>query len=122
MTTQEMRIPELTLGWRLRMAREYAGIDQRVMADYLGVSQAAIAQWERDQRRPRDLLTVVRRWSEITSVPEWWLLGLNGSTTPSRWMETAFGSWLSSLTGLDLSDRDLELPVQAIALSPPLAS
>lgn len=67
-------IPQWTLGDRLRKARVHNGLDQSEMARKLGVAQTAVAKWEADQRRPRDLLAVVDHWAEITGVPREWLM------------------------------------------------
>ena len=70
------RVPEWTLGDRLKKARVLAGIEQREMARQLGVTSGAISNWEKDISRPRqDLLQVLRRWSEITNVSYGWLVG-----------------------------------------------
>jgi transcriptional regulator with XRE-family HTH domain len=70
-------LPMWTLGDRLAKSREHAGLEQADMAERLGVSAAAVSTWETDRRRPRDLLAVVRRWSEETRVAEGWILGLD---------------------------------------------
>jgi transcriptional regulator with XRE-family HTH domain len=67
-------LPVWTLGERLRKARRRAGLEQADMAKHFGVSQVAISRWESDQAQPRDLLTVVRGWAELTNAPLGWLL------------------------------------------------
>lgn len=71
-----VEVPGWSFGDRLRKARTYRRIEIREMAALLGVSRVAISQWETDTARPRDLVTVARRWAEITQVPVEWLLGL----------------------------------------------
>src|SRR5690349_19437899 len=43
------RIPELTLGWRLRMAMENTDLDQGEWANYLGVNRNTITRWTHDK-------------------------------------------------------------------------
>lgn len=67
-------IPEWTLGDRLRKARERTGLNQENFAKALGVGgRSTVANWETDHTKPRPL--VVREWSRLTDVPEWWLWG-----------------------------------------------
>lgn len=42
-------VPELTLGWRLRMAMESADLDQKEWATYLGVDRSSITRWTHDR-------------------------------------------------------------------------
>jgi transcriptional regulator with XRE-family HTH domain len=42
-------IPELTLGWRLRMAMESSSLDQSQWAQYLGVNRNTITRWTHDK-------------------------------------------------------------------------
>lgn len=68
-----MTIPTWTLADRLRKSREFAGLEQNDVADYLGMSRGAISDWERDVRKPK--LGVLRLWSEVCHVPLEWLRG-----------------------------------------------
>lgn len=43
------QIPELTLGWRLRMAMERSDLDQSRWAEYLGVNRNTITRWTHDK-------------------------------------------------------------------------
>lgn len=67
--------PVWSLGDRLAKARERAGLNQRGMAEKLGVSSAAVAKWEADRGEPRHFLETMERWSEITGVSVAWLVG-----------------------------------------------
>lgn len=61
-----------TFGDRLAGAREAAGLDQKSLANKLGVKQAAIAGWEEDLKEPRaNRLQMV---SGILGVSMSWLL------------------------------------------------
>lgn len=65
------RVPELTLGWRLRLAIDTAGISVQDMADQLGYSRSTISRWLNDQDVPR--AAVMAQWSLLTGVSPVWL-------------------------------------------------
>ena len=65
-------LPELTLGWRLKMALDSGGVTAREMADRLGVTRQTISRWMGDKGRPPHL-TYLRAWAEYTDVPFGWL-------------------------------------------------
>ena len=67
--------PRWTLGDRLIKARKHAGLSQAEMADYLGVSRAAISAWENDENEPR--ASVLRRWALRCEVTLDWLIDIN---------------------------------------------
>jgi transcriptional regulator with XRE-family HTH domain len=67
-------IPEVTLGWRLRMAMEHAGIKADEMSVSLGVHRGTITRWTHDVgRRPR--VIYLQRWAQLCGVPYEWLAG-----------------------------------------------
>lgn len=73
-TYPEEVTPPLTLGWRLRMALEHAGMTGDEMADVLGVkSRDTMAAWTHDRRRPK--AAYLRQWALKTKVPYGWLIG-----------------------------------------------
>ena len=43
---------ELTLGMKLKAARQSQGLDQNAVADYLGTTRQAISQYERGANAP----------------------------------------------------------------------
>lgn len=73
----QVQVPEWSLGDRLRKARVSASIEREQMAEILGVTPGAVSHWEGDRSRPRDLIDIVNRWAQATSVPVQWLLGLS---------------------------------------------
>lgn len=77
-TTQEREpfLPEWSLGDRLAKVRAILGLKQTEMAELLNVSDGAVAQWERDISKPRDLVGTIERYSEVSGVSAAWLLGL----------------------------------------------
>ncbi len=60
-------------GKRLQMVRVSRDMDQREMAELLGVTQRAISFYECNQREPTTLQ--VKRYAEILGVPFEWLCG-----------------------------------------------
>lgn len=72
------RIPEFTLGWRLRLALHDAGISVEKMAADLGYSRATLSRWLNDQDPPR--AAVMAQWALLTGVSRDWLE--SGTTTP----------------------------------------
>lgn len=77
---------QFSLGERLAKARKHAGITQDEMAEKLGVSHSTIAKWELDKSQPRNMLTLVEKWAELTGVSPAWIIGFNkpGSSTLSN--------------------------------------
>lgn len=86
MSTQQLgdRVPEWTVGDRLRKAREIARLDQQPFADAIGVSRGTVSNYERgsvDHYKP----IVLRAWAMATGVPlEWLETGVTTSTPPPR--------------------------------------
>lgn len=80
MAMTESRIPEWTVGDRLRKARDLAGLSQGEMADKLGVKRTSLSAWERGENQPRNFLDIVNRWGEITGVDPGWILGFAPTT------------------------------------------
>src|SRR5690349_4653561 len=77
MTHAQHRAPEVTLGWRLRMALEFAGIKADDMARELGVHRGTITRWTHDVgAAPRGIY--LRQWAELCEVPFTWLAGEPG--------------------------------------------
>lgn len=67
-------IPEVTLGWRLRIALERADIKADAMAQVLDVHRGTITRWTHDIGRPPRRV-YLEKWAEITGVPYAWLAG-----------------------------------------------
>lgn len=71
---QNEEIPTWTLGERLQKARVWAGIKKADdMAALFFRHKNTISNWETDKTRPST--RVLAKWSEVTGVPLWWLLG-----------------------------------------------
>lgn len=72
-------IPPLTLGWRLRMAIEHAGIPAGRLAEELSIDRGTLTRWMHDKyRRPINPL-FLRAIAERCGVPYEWLV--EGSTS-----------------------------------------
>lgn len=67
----ERVIPELTLGWRLRMARARSKMTTREFAKEIGVSHGTITSAELDQRAVRPI--TIKMWAIATGVDLEWL-------------------------------------------------
>lgn len=72
----ERVIPELTLGWRLRMARARTGLGTREFAERIGVSHGTITNAEGDKRAVRAI--TIKMWAMASGVDEQWLETGNG--------------------------------------------
>ena len=74
MTSSTYRVPALTLGWRLRMSLEFAGIKADDMAARLGVHRGTVTRWTHEVgAAPRRVY--LEKWAAETGVPLGWLLG-----------------------------------------------
>lgn len=74
MTTQTHEpgsVPEILLHHRLRIAREFAGFEQRDFAEKTGISRATISAAENGHRRP--IRSTVKLWALATGVNVEWL-------------------------------------------------
>ena len=73
MTTPNVeRIPEFTIGDRLRKARELTGLDQGPFADEIGVSRGTVSNYEAGKTTAIKRL-YLRTWAMRTGVPVEWL-------------------------------------------------
>lgn len=68
-----MEVPAITLGWRLRISLDRAGIKAEEMAHELGVHRGTVSRWMHDETPPRTIY--LREWARITRVPFEWLAG-----------------------------------------------
>ena len=59
-----------SIGRHLKASRALAGMDQKTIADALGVSRTTVSGWELGQFEPTFSLMV--RWSQITGHPLEW--------------------------------------------------
>lgn len=64
-------IPELTLGWRLRMAREMTGMGLREFAVEIGVAPDTLTSAEKDRRRVRSI--TINAYALASGVDRHWL-------------------------------------------------
>lgn len=75
------RIPEWTLGDRLRKARALTGMNTREFAAQIGVSHGTVTNAEGDKRAVRQI--TLNAWSLATGVPVEWLQSGIGAPTPT---------------------------------------
>lgn len=73
MTTEAAwgRIPEFTIGDRLRKARELTGLTAQEFADEIGVNRKTVNSAENESRAVRRI--TLKAWSLRTGVPVEWL-------------------------------------------------
>jgi transcriptional regulator with XRE-family HTH domain len=75
--TASARIPEWSLGDRLRKVRVDSGYDQREFAELVGLTSSSLAAYETGRSSPRfkDVQPLAQRIEEVTGVPAWWVIG-----------------------------------------------
>jgi transcriptional regulator with XRE-family HTH domain len=73
-------IPEITLGWRLRIAMERAGLKAEDMAAQLGVHRGTITRWTHDIGKPPRAI-YLHRWADLCHVKYAWLAGEHARPT-----------------------------------------
>ena len=76
----QRRVPEFTLGDRLRKAREHAGVTTDEMAVVIDVTARTIGNYENDRTPVRG--PVIKEWAMRTGVPYEWLRTGHVGTTP----------------------------------------
>ncbi len=90
----EERVPPLTIGWRLRMAQENAGVKRKDLAKHLGVSEAPITRWTHDKGEPPKR-AYISQWALLTRFSADWL---ETGEHPSHGPTTDGGEALRELT------------------------
>ena len=75
----------MTLGKRIRAARQKRGLNQRELGELLGVTSAAVSGWERDQ----DSIEIRRlpALQRALKVPYQWLIDGAGDPPPENELE-----------------------------------
>jgi transcriptional regulator with XRE-family HTH domain len=72
-TAYEMgKVPPILVHHRLRIAREFAGLEQEQLAELIGVSRNTISNAENGRRKPRRI--TLNAWALATGVPVSWFL------------------------------------------------
>ena len=70
-------IPAWTFADRIRKARAVTGLGQKEFAEQIGAKASAYAQWEADNNRPRDIVTIAKSIEMLTRIPAAWILGID---------------------------------------------
>lgn len=73
-------IPEIQLHHRLRIAREYAQLEQSELADRMGISRTSVSAAESGRKSPRRI--TLNAWALACGVPASWLLTGQEPVTP----------------------------------------
>ena len=77
------QVPPILVRHRLRIAREYAGLEQDELANQIGVSRNTVGNAERGHVTPRRI--VLNAWALVCGVPVSWIItgeGLPGGPGP----------------------------------------
>lgn len=101
-------VPELTLGWRLKMALNHGGVSVQEMADLLEYSRARLSDWLNDKSKkpPRKLL--LQKWALRCGVnPDWLINGVmpsgnSGPDGPGEQVMTSTEWYVSSRRVADI--------------------
>lgn len=90
-------IPVIGVQHRLRIAREFAGLEQADLAEMVGISRTSVSNAESGKTRPRKI--TLNAWALATGVPVTWLQtgeapadpdgGDEGSAVPPAGLEPA---------------------------------
>lgn len=70
-TTERVeRVPEWTLGWKLKRGLDFAGLSAQEMANELGVHVGTVSRWMNDREPPRRAYVIA--WALRCGVPFDW--------------------------------------------------
>ncbi len=94
-------IPSVTVGWRIRMAREHAGLDQRALAERTGIARNTISNYELGATTHVKSL-YLRQIAMVTGVDARWLE--TGQAEPDN------GPGLTLLPHLDSNQKPFGFP------------
>lgn len=97
-TAAQEHIPEISLGWRLKIALSYANIKAEDIATELDVSRQTVTRWMTGNGAPPKRV-FVKEWARLTGVSLAWLetgQAPHGPTSPGT--PTAKPDKLASLT------------------------
>lgn len=72
-------VPEIQVHHRLRIAREFAHLEQQQLADRIGISRNSVSSAELGRTKPRKI--TLNAWALATGVPVTWLIT---GQTPGR--------------------------------------
>ena len=74
-------VPEIEVKHRLRIAREYAGLDQEQLADRMEVTRSTVSNAETGHAMPRR--ATINAWAIACGVPAKWLKTGEFDTPPN---------------------------------------
>ena len=73
------RVPEIQVHHLLRIAREFAGLEQSELAERIGISRTSVCSAEKGRTHPRRI--TLNAWALATGVPVTWII--TGEGPPS---------------------------------------
>jgi len=65
-------VPQIEVRHRLRIAREYAGLEQEELAERMGITRSTVSNAENGKGAPRR--TTINAWALACGVPASWIL------------------------------------------------
>jgi DNA-binding XRE family transcriptional regulator len=74
--------PEILVRHRLRIAREYAGLEQEELAEMIGVNRHTISNAEKGRVQPRKI--TINAWALACGVPASWIKKGGRSNPPDH--------------------------------------
>ncbi|HXF72483.1 MAG TPA: helix-turn-helix transcriptional regulator [Actinomycetota bacterium] len=78
---QALRMEDLTLGQRLKVARQRAGLSQQALAEAVSIGTRTLVDYEADRRPiPSDVLHRICQHLEVSA--DWLLWGRSQATPP----------------------------------------
>jgi len=80
---EDERVPDWTMGDRLRKIRRSAKMTQATFAAALGVSEDTYAAWESDRNKVTDVVAMAKRIKVLTGTPIWWTLDTQEGPHPA---------------------------------------
>lgn len=80
-TAKHERVPQVTLGWRLKMALAHGDLRREEMATHLGVDPGTLSRWMADKGAPPKR-AYLQMWALATNVDSGWLETGQEETTP----------------------------------------
>lgn len=115
---ENRKIPKLTLGLRMLISQESAGLTSGEMAKRLKVSRHSVSGWLHSRHQPNN--ATLMRWASICDVDEDWLIngeeGLILTATPSR--QQMAEMLVAALMGADMGDKPTGLSLDELYLRP----
>ena len=100
--------PRPSIGGRIAAARGVRGLSQARLADHMGVTRSAVAQWESDVTVPA--MNKLRRLADVLQCDAAWLMGDAAAGPEARPPQR-----VASLSAPAVGGLDIDMPVLGVA-------